>query len=473
MAASGRRIAVVGGGITGLAAAHHLHELSRAQRRPVEIVIFEASDRPGGVICSLRHGGFLVETGPDSLIREKPWAVRLAKRLGLADEIVGTQDQHRRSFVVRGGRLHPTPDGFELLAPTRFLPLLSTPLFSPLGKLRMGLDLLLPRGGTGGDESVGRFVLRRLGREALERFAQPMVTAIYGADPMKLSLAATFPRFLEMEAESRSVIKAMWLRSRRRRRERRQEIVASGARYSLFETLAGGLEDLVRELVRRVPAEALRLSCPVRQIRPGEAGEWRVATGPGEEVFDGVIMALPAPQAAGLIRGFDGELGAMLASIPYGAAATVSLGFREEDVPHPLDGFGFVVPWCDEFSILGCTFAHRKYPGRAPAGHALLRGFHGDDAASLPADNLVEATRRDLRRLLGVTVEPLFARVARYPLSLPQYGVGHLDLVSAIEQRVVSVPGLALAGNAYRGVGVPDCVRSGEAAAAALFNAIG
>ncbi|MFQ5720761.1 MAG: protoporphyrinogen oxidase, partial [Acidobacteriota bacterium] len=231
MRESRHRVAVVGGGVSGLSAAHRLGEIAAGRQVACDVTVFEATGRAGGVIASRRQDGFLLESGPDSLITEKPWAVRLAERIGLADRLVCTQERHRRSFVVHRGRLHPTPEGFELLAPTRFLPLVTTPLFSPLGKLRMGCDLILPRGEPTADESIGHFVRRRLGRQALDRIAQPMITAIYGADPSRLSLRATFPRFLQMEAESRSLIKAMWSRSRRRRRAVGAESAASGARY--------------------------------------------------------------------------------------------------------------------------------------------------------------------------------------------------------------------------------------------------
>ena len=459
------RIAVVGGGITGLSAAHRIVELSRLRDLPIEVVIFEASSRPGGVISSLTRDRFVIEEGPDSILSEKPAAVRLAERIGIADRLIGTSDSFRRSFVVRRGRLEPTPDGFYLLAPTRLMPLAASRIFSLAGKMRMALDLVIPRRRTTGDESVADFVVRRLGREALDRMAQPMIGGIYGADPAALSLAATFPRFQTMEAEHGSVIRAMLAAGRRR-----NTASASGARYSLFITFDGGLQVLTDALCARLPAGSIRLGQEVTGLSRRSEGGWALTTSTDMESFDAVILAQHAPDAAELVRHFDASLAGRLSSISYGMAATVSLAWREEDIPHPMDGFGFVVPAIERLSIVGCTFGHRKYPGRAPAGHALLRAFWADAARGLSDTEIVEATRRDLATLMSIRAAPLFTHVARWERSMPRYAVGHLELVDSIERLTAAHQGLALAGNGYRGIGVPDCILSGESAAERLVE---
>jgi oxygen-dependent protoporphyrinogen oxidase len=464
-----KSVAVVGGGISGLAAAHRIQELASAHGLAVRAVVLEASDRPGGVISTVSRGGLLIEEGPDSIVTDKPWGRRLAERVGLGDRIVGTQEENRRSFVLRRGRLHPTPDGFYLLAPARFLPLVTTRLFSPAGKVRMAMDLVLPRRGTGGDESVAHFVRRRLGREALERIAQPMIAGIYGADPETLSLQATFPRFLQMEAEHGSVIRAMMAASRRRGAAPASTAQASGARYGLFVSFEGGLEALPRAVAGRLPAGSIRTGCRVGGVRPAD-GAWDVACGGSTERHDAIVLALPAPEAAALLEPVDADLARRLASVAYGAAATVSLAFREEQVAHPLDGFGFVVPAIEGLSITGCTFTHRKYRGRAPAGQALLRAFWGSASAGLDDAAILRRTIDELRGPLGLRGEPELSHVARWPRSMAQYAVGHLDLVAGIETRAASHAGLALAGNAYRGIGIPDCIRSGEAAAESVVG---
>ena len=465
------RLVVVGGGVSGLAAAHRAVELARERGRPLELTLLEAGDRLGGTIQTERRDGFLVECGPDSFLSEKPWALALCRRLGLEDRLIRTDDRFRRTFVVFRGSLHPLPDGFQLLAPTQLRPFVSSGLFSWRGKLRMACDLLLPRG-SDPDESLGAFVRRRLGREALERVAQPLVAGIYTADPDELSLAATMPRFLEMERRERSVILALW---RAARKAPGLHAGASGARWSLFVTFAEGMEELTRVLATRLPPGAVRLKERVIGATH-EGGQWRVTTASGA-VFDGdaLILAPEAYQAARILRYVDPGLAHLLEDIPQASSATVTLAYRRDEIRHPLDGFGFVVPQVERRAIIACSFSSVKYPGRAPDGHALLRVFMGGalNESMLEADDasLVATARAELHSLLGVAAEPRFTRVARYPRAMPQYHVGHLALAHAIERAVARHPGLRLAGGAYRGVGIADCVRSGEEAALALLGA--
>ncbi len=466
------RLAVVGGGITGLAAAHRAVEWARERGRDVAIALFEAGDRLGGTIRTARRDGFLAELGPDSFLSEKPWALDLCRRLDLTPRLVQTDDQFRRVYVVHRGRLHPLPDGFHLLAPTRLWPLLGSRLFSWPGKLRMAADLVLPRGGDT-DESLGAFVRRRLGREALARVAQPLVAGIYTADPDDLSLRATMPRFLELERQERSLILAL------RRAGRRAPAAAagtSGARWSLFVTLAEGMEDLVRALAARLPPAAARLGARVQEIeRTGDRWRVRAAGGPPVDA-DAVILATEAHQAARLGRRVDPALAHLLEDIPYASSAVVSLAYRRADIAHPLDGFGFVVPRAERRPIIACTFSSVKYPGRAPGGHALLRVFLGgalDEAQLDRSDAELTATARaELSTLVGARGEPLWMALARHPRAMPQYHVGHLARVEAIERAVARHGGLALAGGAYRGVGIADCVRSGEEAAVRVLDAV-
>ncbi|PYO58792.1 MAG: protoporphyrinogen oxidase, partial [Candidatus Rokuibacteriota bacterium] len=364
---------IVGGGIAGLAAAHRVVEWSRERGRAVDLTLFEAADRLGGTIQTERRDGFLVECGPDSFLSEKPWALALCRRLGVEDRLVRTDDRFRRTFVVFRGRLHPLPDGFQLLAPTRLGPFLASTLFSWPGKLRMALDLVLPRG-SDPDESLGAFVRRRLGREALERVAQPLVAGIYTADPDDLALAATMPRFLELERRERSVILALW---RAARREPGDASGSSGARWSLFVTFADGMEELIRGLATRLPPGAVRLKERVSGVMRSGAG-WQVATLDGGAIeADAVILAPEAYQVARMVRYLDPALAHLLEAIPYASSATVTLAYRRADIAHPLDGFGFVVPHVERRPIVACTFSSVKYPGRAPAGHVLLRVFLG------------------------------------------------------------------------------------------------
>ena len=461
------RLVVVGGGIAGLTAAHRAVEISRERETALELTVLEARDRLGGTIETEHAGGFLVETGPDSFLSEKPWGLALCRRIGLESRLVGTDDRFRRVFVWFGKRLHPVPDGFQLLAPTRLTPFITSSLFSWPGKLRMALDVILPRGG-GGDESLGAFVRRRLGREALERIAQPLVAGIYTADPDELSLLATMPRFVELERRERSLIVGLWKASRKA-----PAASTSGARWSLFVSLAGGMGELIAALASRLPSDAVRLKHRVGGIER-RGVQWRVTTEEAGAIdADAVIVATETHAASRLLRYVDPPLATMLETIPYASSATVSLGYRRADVAHPLDGFGFVVPRAEHRDLLACTFSSVKYPGRAPERHVLIRCFVGGalNAAALERsdDEIVERVRRELGEALGITAAPMLTRVARHPASMPQYAVGHLKTVETIERRLAAIPGLLLAGGGYRGVGIADCVRSGEAAADAAF----
>jgi oxygen-dependent protoporphyrinogen oxidase len=373
------------------------------------------------------------------------------------------------TFVVCRGQLEPIPEGFMLLAPTRFAPLLRSRLFSWPAKLRMALDLVLPRVASQEDESLGSFVRRRLGREVLERVAQPLIGGIYTADPERLSLAATMPRFLQMEREHGSVIRAMWQAGRKQPHTSKG---ASGARWSLFVTLRDGMQRLVESVAARLSLGAIHCHCAVTAVRPVN-GQWTVecADGPALQA-DGVILTTPAFQTASLVRSLDSQLADQLADIPYSSAATVSLAYRREQVPHRLNGFGFVVPRVENRAIIAGTFSSVKYAGRAPEGYVLLRAFVGgslqEELFQLDDADMERAVRQELAHLLGIRTPPLFVQLARYPRSMPQYLVGHLQKVDAIDARVARFPGLALAGNAYRGVGIADCVRGGEAAAEAM-----
>ncbi len=471
-----RRVVIVGGGVGGLAAAHRLVELQSENKQgdSFEVVLLEASGRLGGTVRTHRRDGFLIEGGPDSFISEKPEALNLARRIGLAGRITETNEQHRRSFVVRGGHLRPTPEGFQLLAPSRMLPFLTTDIFTWRGKARMALDLLLPRrkGANGrDDESLAAFVRRRLGREALERMAQPMVGGIYTADPEVLSLRATMPRFLEMERRDRSLILAMWKAGRRAGAEARHGRGASGARYSLFVSFDEGVQVLTDALAARLPAGCVRLNTKVASLRPQiGARRWVLQTDAGENLeADAVCLALPAYASARLLREVDDALADELDAIPYASTATVNLAYKRADIPHPLNGFGFVVPFVERRATLACTFSSVKFPSRAPEGHALLRAFVGGalqpDMFELDEDRMTTAVRRDLRDLLGVEAPPVFAHVEKWPRSMAQYHLGHAARVARIRELAGRLPALTLCGNAYEGAGLPDCVRGGESAA--------
>ena len=474
-----KRVVIIGGGISGLAAAHHIVERSRECPGSLEVLLLEASAHLGGVIRTLRRDEFLLESGPDAFISEKPEALDLVRRLGLEANLIETNIAHRRSFIARGQKLLPVPEGFQLLAPSRFLPFLTSDIFSWPGKARIALDLLLPRRSQSNgrdDESLAAFVRRRLGQEALDRMAQPMIGGIYTADPELLSLRATMPRFLEMEREYRSLLRALW--HARRKQTRAEASGTSGARYSLFLSLDGGMQMLTDRLRERLPVDSIQLNTRAESMSfDRQAKKWSVRTQPDEVInADAVCLALPAHAAASLVRGLDAKLADELDAVPYASTATVNLAYRLEDIPHSLDGFGFVVPFIEKRATLACTFSSVKFAGRAPAGHVLLRAFVGGalqpEMFALDEDAMILAVRKDLRELLGIESQPLFAIVEKWPRSMAQYHVGHLDKIQRIRDLIAALPNLQLAGNAYGGAGIPDCIRSGETASDSIAKAI-
>jgi oxygen-dependent protoporphyrinogen oxidase len=460
-------VAVVGGGISGLAAAHRVRERQPAAR----VVVLEGADRLGGAVWTERVPGYVLEGGADSFLTEKPWGMDLARRLGLASRLIQTRDEQRRTFVVHGGTLHPLPEGFLMMAPTQLGPLVTSRLFSPLGKLRMALDLVLPRRTATTDESLDAFVRRRLGREALERAAQPLVGGIYTADPTRLSLAATMPRFIEMERAHRSLILAM------RRQAKATARKDSGARWSLFASFRDGMQTLVDALAQRLPEGALRLGTRVVALERLARGGWRLALqGGGGLDATSVVLATPAFVTADLVRPLDAGLADRLASIRHASSAIVTLAYPRAQIAHRLDGFGFVVPAIEGRSIIAGSFSSVKFAGRAPADVVLMRVFVGgalaEHLATLPDDELLAIARRELGALLGASGDPVLVRVARHLRAMPQYDLGHLERVAAIEDGIARLGGVAVAGNAYRGVGVPDCIHSGERAVDVLLGAV-
>ncbi|MBI3839869.1 MAG: protoporphyrinogen oxidase, partial [Planctomycetia bacterium] len=419
-----KRVVVIGGGITGLAAAHGLAELDPK----LQITLVEAGNRLGGVLETVHRDGFLIERSADNFIANVPWAVELCRRIGFAEQLIPTSSQQRNAMVVRKGRLEKIPPGFMLMAPSRIWPLVTTPILSPWGKLRLLCEYFVPRRKTDGDESLASFVRRRLGRETFERIVQPLVGGIYAADPEKLSLEATLPRFVEIERRYGSLIRGA-LRQRTASSEEEAE-AGSGARYGLFVTPRAGLSSMVASIAAKLPEGSVRLNSPVEQITREAAGTWKIrlaASGanPADLECDALIVAVGADRAERLIEGFDRELAADLARIPYAGTTIVSLAYRRDKIPHALDGFGFVVPAVENRRILAGSFSSVKFAGRAPNGMVLVRVFFGgacqSELAELPDEELRTIAADELRALLGTQGAPVLCDIARWRHSMPQY----------------------------------------------------
>ncbi len=465
-----KKIAVIGGGIAGLAAAHRLVELEPE----CPVTLFERGERLGGVLSTIHEQGYQIEESADNFITTVPYGLDLCRRLGLADELVQTNPKFRQTFVVHRGRLAKLPDGFLMMAPTRMWPLAVTPILSPWGKIRTGLEYFIPPRAGNDDESMAGFVRRRLGREAFDRLVEPLVSAVYAADLEKLSVEATLSRFRDMERQHGSLVRAMRREMAARRRQKKSKAATeSGARYSMFVTLRDGLTRLVDVLAERLPPGTVRLNSTVESIEQRPDGGWMIScTGPPEQqpqLFDAVILATPSHISAQLLRPTDTNLADELAQIEHSGTAIVSLAFAREQVGHPLDGMGAVVPAVENSPILACSFSSQKYTHRAPDDDHVLRVFVGGarapQMAEMPDEQLLPIVLDELGKLLKITGEPKFTSIAHWPRTMPQYHVGHKELVAGIEARVEGLAGLELAGNAYHGVGIPDCIHTGETAA--------
>uniref|UniRef100_A0A831TIB7 Coproporphyrinogen III oxidase n=2 Tax=Thermorudis TaxID=1649508 RepID=A0A831TIB7_9BACT len=463
-AALARHIAVIGGGIAGLAAAYRLQ--AAAASVPLRITLVEATDRLGGWVRTDRWGDVLVEAGPDSFLATKPAARALAIELGLGAELVGLRPGFESAFIARRGRLEPLPEGFSLMIPTRLRPLLTSGLLSKRGKLRLALDLLLPPRRDDEDESLAAFVRRRLGSEAYEWIAQPLLAGIYASDAEHLSLLATFPQLRELELRHGSLIRGALAQRRSRARS------GSG---STFLTLRGGMGTLIEELVRRLHQVDVRLGDAASALSERRGG-YRITLTSGHDLdADAVIIATPAYVTARLLEPLDRELTRLLEGIPYASTATVTLVYRACDVAPVARGRGVVVPVAEGREVTAVTWVANKFEGRAPPDLAPVRVFLGrygrEGILELPDDRLVELAREELRGLFGLRAEPLHAIVHRQARSIPQYLIGHLDRIKEIEARLAVHPGLFLIGAAYRGVGLPDCIAGAERAARSALSA--
>ena len=464
-----KRAIVVGGGITGLAACYRLRREAVQRDIPLDVTLLEATERVGGVIHTEHRDGFLLEHGPDAFLSTKPAAKVLCEELGIADQFIGTNPKVRRSFVVRNGELYPVPEGFYMMAPGSFKPFLKSPLFSWRGKLRMAMELFIPRRGRDTDEAVAHFVRRRLGTEAFTRIAQPMIGGIYTSDAENLSLKATFPRFLEMENAHGSIIKA--LRAQKKQAAQTSQST-SGPRYSLFLSFKSGMQTLVDTLTEAV-SDCIRLGASVEHIQHIHGAGWNVSLANGETLNAELLcIALPALQAGALVQNLSMPLATQISEIPYASSATVNLAFCRADITHPLDGMGFVVPATENLSLIGCSFSSVKFERRAPAEHVLLRAFIGEPKSKRSESELIELCQTDLKPILRIKSDPLFAVVSKHSQAMAQYQVGHQEVVSSVERLAGELPGFAVAGNGYHGVGIPDCIRSGEMAAISLLNTL-
>ena len=458
-----KKIVIIGGGIAGLAAAYRIHE-EISQDCPVNCILLESSEKFGGKISTMRFDGFVVECGPDSFISQKPQAIELCKKLGLADQLTGTNPDHSNTYVYLNNKLVTMPDGLSLMIPTKFMPFIFSPLFSWSGKIRMGMDLFIPKKKNNDDESLASFVKRRMGEEALQKMAEPMLAGIYASNPELMSINSTFPMFVQTEQKYRSLILGMLARKRQQMSHKLKEPDGKQP-FSLFMTLKNGLDEMVETLVQKSTNITFRTSEKVTALSRAKEG-WSLSMEDGNSMrADAVILAVPANIAARLVEQDAPRVTDLLKRIRYVSTATVSIAYRKDGFPHSLDGFGFVIPKTEGKRILACTWTSSKFPARVPEKYVMLRCFVGgamqEELAELDEDAIGIMVREELLDLMGIDREPVFLKVFRYKKSNVQYQVGHAKLIESVRTELKSSPGLFVTGSAYDGIGIPDCIRDG------------
>jgi len=454
------RVAIIGGGISGLSAAYYL------AKRGIASTIFELRPRLGGVIRTEQVAGCTLEAGPDSFISAKPAALELIRELGLGDQVIGSNDFSRKTYVWKQGRLVPLPEGLMMMVPTRILPLLATPLLSWGTKARMGLELFRPPRRHAEDQSVSAFIAEHYGPEAVDYLAEPLLSGIYGGNPNELSVTSVLPRFVALAQRYGSLTRGVLVERAKAGRAAAGNNHAPPA--SLFRTLKGGLEQMVAALVASIRNAVQVRQARVETVERVDAG-FRLRAEGDWIAADHVVVACEAHNAAQLVGPLDDRLAALLAGVPYSSSMTVALGFDSSDLAQRPSGHGFLVPKKERRRLMACTWVGEKFPFRVPEGTVVARCFLGgtDDAGVLDAsdDSVTQIVTSELREIAGIQATPKFVRINRWPRSMAQYTVGHPQRLAEIETRVKAIPGLALAGNAYDGIGIPDCIRLGKRAA--------
>jgi protoporphyrinogen/coproporphyrinogen III oxidase len=457
-----KRIAIIGGGIAGLSAAFYL-EKARQNGARLEWALFEKSDRLGGVIETDRRDGFVLEAGPDSFLTIKPDAAQLCNELGLADQLISSNDHDRKTYILVKGQLVPIPQGLEFMVPTRVWPMVTTPLFSFGTKWRMAQELFSARRNPAGDESVGEFVRRHFGQEMVDRVAEPLLAGVYGGNSERLSVRAVLPRFAEMERESGSLVRAT-LKAKAKR--------PGGKPQPLFTSLKNGMQQMVDALAKALPKSSLRLGQKNLLLRPVNE-DWQVENGGIQEKFQAVLLAIPALAAAEMLRQFHPGLIEGLRRIEYTSSVAVALAYEDAQLPA---GHGFLVPRSEGRKIMACTFVHKKFNHRAPEGKQLLRCFFSSsrmpDLLSHSDDDFAVMARQELKDILGLDARPIFARTFRWDRAMAQYETGHLERVAAMEKIIGEMPGFQIIGNSFHGIGVPDCIKSARLAVEQITSSV-
>ena len=471
-----RTVVVVGGGISGLATAYALQEQAAAAGLAIRCVVLESGSSWGGKIVTRRVGDLVTEAGPDSFLSQKPAGIQLCTKLGLAGQLINTNEAGKKAFVLKGGQLHELPEGLLSFVPKQLGPFLRSGLLSWTGLMRMGLDVVVPRGPVGGDQSVAEFLRRRFGAQAYERVLEPLMAGIYAGDAEQMSLRATFPSFLNLEQQYGSVIRGMMAA-----RKKAPAAPAGSTRRTMFVSLKNGLGELITTLTAQLAQQGveLRLGCRVEavRVRSHQPGRWMydLNLGDGSALStEGLVLATPAYVSAELMRPLSPMAAGLLEMIPYTSTVTISLAYPAGAVAGVVEGFGFIVPRREGRDLIAATWTSLKWPYRAPADQVLLRCYVGgvgrEAILQLDDEQLVSGVRAELSALCGIKTEPGYVEVNRWSRAMPQYTLGHLDRLTQLDAALSRYGGLALTGAGYRGVGIPDCIREGTVAAGRIIR---
>ncbi len=467
-------IAVVGGGISGLSTAYFLKRNAAVSSADIKCIVIDGAKRLGGRIQTELVDGLVVEAGPDSFLALKPNAVELCKQLGLSESLIGSNASKSKIYILHSGKLRPLPEGMASSIPTKVMPFLSNSLFTPWGKARMLMDIFIPSRIADGDESLAEFTRRRLGREALERVAKPLMAGIYAGDAERLSVRSNFPQLERLEREHRSLILGTLA-------DRRRNNGTNAGKGSAFMSLRGGLSVMVSALESKLDGEGtsiLKGSPAVRiNARRGKSGGYSIGLHNGKKLnVDVLVLATPAYVSADLLSSLSPDASSILNGIPYASSATVSLAYNRPDLPQGLDGSGFLVAPSERVSITACTWVSSKWPSHSPDDKVMLRCFIGragaDDVVKRGDSEIFSMVKEDLRSILSISAEPVMERVYRHERALPQYNIGHMERMALLNAAMEKLPGIYLTGSAYNGVGIPDCIRHGELTAAKVLESL-
>ena len=467
---SAKKIVIIGGGISGLATAYSLEERAKREGKSVSITLLEKKNQIGGNILTERVGDFLIEGGPDCFLSEKPWAIQLCEKLGIADRLLCTNDEYRKTYIYWKGRLRELPEGIMLMIPTRFFPLLKSDLFSLAGKLRMGMELFIPKRKSGGDESLSEFVRRRLGQEIVERVAEPLVAGVHAENPDAMSIKSRFPRFVQMEEEYGSLIKGMLAK-----RKIMLNSESGKPKWTMFMTLKNGLDELPLTIVKALKMTTIITNKEVSEIN--KVSGYKIYLKNRDTIdADVVIFATPSYETGRLLRGLNSSISDQLDTIPYVSTATISLAYKKDSILHPMNGFGFLVPRVENRRIMGASWVSRKFSYRTPDDSILIRCFIGgsrnEELVSLDDKDMLKMIKEELKDVMGISAEPILTRIYRWEKAMPQYIIGHDERVSRIEESILKYPDMFVTGSAYRGGGISECIKNAQLTAESVLNHI-